>query len=284
VSSPGQPSGPRDDDDDEPFTIDTSVATPARVLDYLAGGDSNFESDRRLADSLGDTLPGGVDTARAAVRALSSFVTRAVRHLALEEGIGQFLNIGSAIPTARKIHEVAQQAAPSSRFVYVGDDPVVLAHAHSLRDSAPGGASAYVHGDVRDPEEIVRQAAETLDLTRPVAVMLVTTLNFVPDADDPAGIVGRLLRDLPPGSCLTIAHASHDFGAEGMIETAERLDEALSQTYVLRSRAEITRFFDGLDLVEPGLVQIDRWRPDSDRPVVPAGRPTPIYVAVGCTP
>jgi hypothetical protein len=284
VSSPGQPPGPRDRDDDEPFTIDTSVATPARVLDYLAGGDSNFEADRQLADALGDTLPGGVDTARAAVRALSSFVTRTVRHLAREEGIGQFLNVGSAIPTARKIHEVAQQAAPGSRFVYVGDDPVVLAHAHSLRGSAPDGASAYVHGDVRDPEAIVHHAAETLDLARPVAVMLVTTLNFVTDADDPAGIVDRLMRDLPPGSCLTIAHASHDFGAEGMIETAERLDKALSQTYVLRSRAEIARFFDGLDIIEPGLVQIDGWRPGGDRPLAPAGRPTPVYVAVGRKP
>ena len=280
---PDQPSSPSDQDGD-PFAIDTSVAYPARVHDYLAGGDSNFAADRELADALGETLPGGIDTARTAVRALGAVMRRTVRHLAGEEDVDQFLNIGATIPTARKIHEVAQQAAPGSRFVYVGDDPVVLAHAHTLRGSAPEGASAYVHGSLRDPQAILQQAAETLDLRQPVALMLLTTLNFVPDADDPFEIVARLLQAVPSGSYLTIAHASHDFGAEGMIEAAERLDKALEQPYVLRSRAEIARFFDGLDLVDPGLVQIDHWRPHDDSPVPRTERPTPIYVAVGRKP
>ncbi len=280
---PDQPSNPRDQDSD-PFAIDTSVAYPARVLDYLAGGDSNFAADRELADSLSDALPGGIDTARAAVRALGAFTGRTVRYLAGEVGIRQFLDIGVTIPTAKNVHEVAQQAAPESRFVYVGDDPVVLAHSHSLRRSAPVGVSAYIEGSLLDPQAALQQAAETLDFDRPVAVMLVTTLNFVADCDDPYGIVASLLQGVPSGSSLTIAHASDDMGAEGMTEAAERLDKAIRQPYVVRRRAEISRFFDGLDMVDPGLVQIDLWRPAENRPVPHTERPTPIYVGVGRKP
>jgi hypothetical protein len=271
-------------EDDGPFAIDTGVAYPARVLNYLAGGDGNFAADRQLAEDLGDALPGGIGTARAVVRSLGAFMGRAVRYLTGEVGIGQFLIVGAAIPPARNVHEVAQLAAPGARFVYVGDDPVVLAHAHSLLSGAAAGVAAYVDGSLSDPEAILRRAGETLDFTRPVAVMLLTTLNFVPDADDPDGIVARLRAAVPSGSCLTIAHSSFDFGAEGMTEAAERLNKAIRQPFVVRSRTEIAGFFDGLDMAEPGLVQIDRWRPDESRPVPPTGRPTPIYVGVGRKP
>ena len=271
-------------EDDGPFAIDTGVAYPARVLNYLAGGDGNFAADRELAEDVGDALPGGIGTARAVVRSLGAFMGRAVRYLTGEVGIGQFLIVGAAIPPARNVHEVAELAAPGARFVYVGDDPVVLAHAHSLVSGAAAGVAAYVDGSLSDPGAILSRAGETLDFTRPVAVMLLTTLNFVPDGDDPAGIVARLLAAVPSGSCVTIAHPSFDFGAEGMTEAAERLNKAIRQPFVARSRNEIAGFFDGLDMAEPGLVQIDRWRPDETRPVPPTGRPTPIYAGVGRKP
>jgi hypothetical protein len=277
-----QPPGPRGDDD--PFAIDTDSATPARVLNYLAGGDVNFAADRELADELGDALPGGIDTARAAVRTLSAFMGRAVRYLAGEAGIAQFVNVGAGIPTVRKVHEVAQKAAPGSRFVYVGDDPVVLAHAHNLRTSDAGSVSTYVDGNLRDPQALLRHARETLDFGEPVAVLLLATLNFIPDADDPYRLVAELLEPLPSGSCLAIAHPSFDLGDEGMHKAAERLDKAIKQGYVVRSHDEIARFFDGLELAEPGLVQIDSWRPDGRPSAAPRDRPTPIYAGVGRRP
>ena len=277
-----QPPGPSGDDD--PFAIDTDTATPARVLNYLAGGDVNFAADRELAEQLGDALPGGIDTARAAVRTLSAFMGRAVRYLAGEAGIAQFVNVGAGVPTVKKVHEVAQQAAPGSRFVYVGDDPVVLAHAHTLRSSTGGNVSTYVDGNLRNPQEIIRHARETLDFDEPVAVLLLTTLNFVPDEDDPYGLVAELLEPLPAGSCLAIAHASFDLGDEGMHKAAERLDKAIRQDYVVRSRDEIARFFDGLELAHPGLVQIDSWRPYGRPSPAPQDRPTPVYAGVGRRP
>lgn len=268
-------------EDEGPFAIDIGVAYPARVLNYLAGGDGNFAADREVAEDLGEALPGGISTARAAVRSLGAFMGRAVRYLTGEVGIRQFLVVGAAIPPARNVHEVAQQAAPGARFVYVGDDPVVLAHAHSLLRGAEAGVTAYVVGSLSDPEAILRRAGATLDFAAPVAVMLPTTLSFVPDSDDPTGIVARLLAAVPGGSCLTIAHPSFDFGAEGMAEAAQRLDKGMRPPFVVRSRAEIAGFFAGLDMAEPGLVQIDRWRPDGSRPAGLPGRPTPIYVGVG---
>ena len=276
-----QPPGPSGDDD--PFEIDTATATPARVLNYLAGGDVNFAADREVAEEMGDALPGGIDTARAAVRTLSAFMGRAVRYLAADVGISQFVNVGAGIPTAKKIHEVAQRAAPGSRFVYVGDDPVVLAHAHTLRTSTSGSVSTYVDGNLRDPQAILRHARETLDFGEPAAVVLLTTLNFVPDEDDPYGLVAELLEPLPSGSWLAVAHSSFDLGDEGMHEAAERLDKAIKMPYVVRSYAEIARFFDGLEMAEPGLVQIDGWRPDGRPSPAPADRPTPIYAGVGRT-
>ena len=278
------PSSPNDHDRD-PFAIDGDVAHPARIQNYLAGGDDNFAADRDVVEHMGKVLPGGVDTARAAVRALGAFVGRSVRYLAGEAGVRQFLNVGATIPSDRNVHDVAQLAAPESRFVYVGNDPVALAKSHALRTGSPEGASAYLHGSLRDPQVILQQAAATLDLTLPVGVILPATLNLIPDDSDPHGLLARLLKGVPSGSYLVVAHAGDDFRAEGMPEASSRLKEALRDFWALRSHAEVARFFDGLDLVTPGLVGIDTWRPEPTRPSPsPPTRPTPIYAAIARKP
>ena len=278
------PSSPSDHDRD-PFAIDGDVPHPARIQNYLAGGDDNFAADRDVADRMSQALPGGIKTAQAAVRTLGAFVGRSVRFLAGEAGVRQFLNVGVAIPSARNVHNVAQMAAPDARVVYVGNDPVALAKSHCLQVGSDEGATAYLHGSLRDPPLILRQAADTLDLTLPVGVILPTTLNFVPDGDDPHGLVARLLKGVPSGSYLVIAHAGDDLEAEGMPEASARLSEALREAWSPRGHAEIARFFDGLDLVSPGLVPIDTWRPTAVAPTPsPPTRLTPIYAAVAHKP
>jgi hypothetical protein len=206
-------------------------------------------------------------------------MVRAVRHLARERGVRQYMNIGTPIPTADDVHVVAQRIAPESRIVYVGNDPVVLAHAHSLRKSTPDGVAAYVHGTLRRPDELLEQAAATLDFASPIAVMLLGTLAFVPDEHDPHGIAAKLQEALPAGSYLVVAHTTDLY--KGVTESAERLSEVLGSPFVVRPRAEITRFFDGLDIVEPGLVQIDQWRPDPEDPPPDLRYPVPILAAIG---
>jgi S-adenosyl methyltransferase len=268
--------------------IDTSVARPARVHSYLAGGDGHFAADREAVDRLAEVLPEGVETARRSVDTMAAFLQRVVRYLAGEIGVTQFLKLGTAVAQGEDIHEIAQDAAPAPavpRVVYVGSDPVVLAHAHALRRGSPEGTVAYVHGMLSDDEAILAQASETLDLTQPVAVLLPATLNFVPDENHPYRIVARLVAAIAPGSYIAIAHATHDPTREQRAEAAERFSKMLGEPYVLRSAAEIARFFDGLDLVGPGVGGIDRWYPPgSARSVPPPGRPVPIYGAVGRKP
>lgn len=268
----------------DPIEINTDVARPARVQNYLAGGDDNFAADREAATYAATDYPGGMDAARATVSSLAGFMVRAVRYLAGERGVRQFLHTGTPIPTAEDVHVVAQRVAPESRIVYVGDDPVVLAHAHSLRKSSPTGAAAYVHSTLRRPDELLEQAAATLDLDRPIAVMLLATLGFIPDEYDPHGILGQLLASLAPGSYVVLAHTANDIH-EGVAEAAERLSKVLGRRYVVRSHPDILRFLRGLDLVDPGLVQIDQWRPDPNQPPPPATEhPVPIYAAVASKP
>lgn len=261
----------------DPYAIDTSVAHPARIQNYLAGGDGHFAADRSAVDDFGSALPGGIADARASVRSLAAFMARTVNYLTVELGLRQFLNIGATVPTVKKVHEVAHQVAPDSRFVYVGDDPVVLAHAHKMRAETYEGATEYVHATIRDTELILKQSAPPLDLDRPVAVLLLATLNFVPDDEEPYRLLGDLLDALAPGSCVTIAHSSYDFNAEGMREASEKLREALQQAWVVRTYDEIAKFFDGLELVEPGLVAIDEWRPSESPPLPRSSRVVPIY-------
>lgn len=268
-------------DDQYPYAIDFSVAHPARVQSYLAGGESYFAADRDAAETMAAVLPSGIDTARGVLRVLGAFVGRTVRYLAGEAGIRQFLTIGAAPPGEKQVHDVAQEVVPDARFVYVSDDPVVLAESHAMRRGSSEGVTAYVHGGLVDLPAILERAADTLDLTRPVAALLVTTLNFVPDESDPRAAVALLVRALAPGSHLLVAHPSFDIAAEGMPEASARLSQALNVPWVVRSRDEIARFFDGLDMVEPGLVPIDEWRPDGGTPPPAGRRVPPIFGGLG---
>ena len=271
-----------DADDGNPFEIDFSVAHPARLQSYLAGGESYFAADREAADDMAAALPSGIDTARGVVRVLGAFVGRAVRYLAGDAGVWQFLHIGVGPPGKRNVHHVAQEKVPDARVVYVSDDPVVLAESHALRRGSPEGATGYVHGSLLDVAAVLEQAADTLDLDEPVAALLVTTLNFLPDESDPHAIVRRLMGTLVGGSHLLVAHPSFDISAEGMPEASARLSDALNVPWVVRSRDEIARFFDGLDMVEPGLVPIDEWRHDgAEPPPRPGRRVPPIYGGLG---
>lgn len=276
--------------------IDVSVAHPARVHNYLAGGNAHFAADREAVDQAAAVLPGGLETARRAVRAMAAFQARVVHHLAAEAGIDQFVKLGTVVPAGEDVHEIAQSAAAGTRVVYVGSDPTVLAHAHSLRQATPAGTTAYVHASVDEVEVIVEQVAKTLDWSRPVALLLLPApLNFVSDRSDPYGIVARFVSAVPSGSYLALGHTSAEVGSERMLEAAERFSKMLGEPYIVRSRDEIARFFAGLDLVEPGVVPIDQWRP-SEAPPPPgpssagsdpsaaARRPVPIYGALARKP
>jgi len=240
--------------------IDTSVAHVARVYDYWLGGKDNFAPDRAAAEAAMREDPNVVE----GVRGNRAFLARAVRYLAGPAGVRQFLDIGTGIPAADNTHEVAQDRAPRSRVVYVDNDPIVLAHARALLTSATEGATAYLDQDLRDVGEIVRAAAATLDFGRPVAVMLIGILHCIPDEDDPAGIIKRLMDAVPAGSYLAISHPANDLNDPGVRRLASRLNELMTMKLRFRSRAEVAAFFDGLDLVEPGLVRAPEWRPDRD--------------------
>jgi SAM-dependent methyltransferase len=238
--------------------IDTTVAHPARVYDYWLGGKDNFAADREAAERVLAVTPG----LRERVRANRAFLARATRYLAAEAGIRQFLDIGTGIPAANNTHEVAQAVAPDSRIVYVDNDPIVLTHARALLASGPQGATQYVDGDIRDPAPILRAAAGTLDFSRPVALMLLGILHLVRDDDDPYRVVADLLDALPPGSYLALSHPASDTNVAAQAEAQRRYNERVSTPQTMRTRAEVTRFFDGLDLVPPGLVYVHEWRPD----------------------
>jgi SAM-dependent methyltransferase len=242
----------------EPPGLDIRHAHPARVYNYWLGGKDNYAADREAAERAIAANPGIVTD----VRANRAFLARVVRYLAAERGIRQFLDIGTGLPTASNTHEVAQATAPTARVVYVDNDPIVLTHARALLASAPQGATAYLDADLRDTSAILRAAAQTLDFTRPVALMLLIILHLIPDADDPYGIVAELVRALPAGSYLVLAHPASDVRAARMAEMTRRVNERMSgPKATMRDRAAITRFFDGLDLLEPGVVQPQQWRP-----------------------
>jgi len=240
--------------------FDVTVAHPARVYNYLLGGKDNFAADREAAKQM---IAGGAKVL-VGVRANRAFLGRAVRFLAEEAGLRQFLDIGTGLPTEGNTHEVAQAIAPRSRIVYVDNDPIVLSHATALLKSAPGGACQYVQADIREPGKILAEAARTLDFSQPVAVMILMTLQYVPDADEPHQIVRTLMDAMPPGSYLAISDVARDLAADANVEAStERLNQRLGPVrQTIRSPEEIGRFFDGLELTEPGLVQLPQWRPD----------------------
>jgi S-adenosyl methyltransferase len=243
---------------DQPVQIDTTVAHPARVYDYWLGGKDNFAADREAAERVLAVTPG----LRYRVRANRAFLARVVRYLAAEAGIRQFLDIGTGIPSANNTHEVAQAAAPDSRIVYVDNDPIVLTHAKALLASGPEGATQYIDGDIRNPAPILRDAARTLDFTRPTALMVLGILHLVQDSEDPYRLVAELMDALPSGSYLAISHPASDIHVAAQAEAQKRYNERVSTPQTMRNRAEVTRFFDGLNLVPPGVVYVHEWRPD----------------------
>jgi hypothetical protein len=257
-------SGPAGADDPQPsVTIDTSVPHIARIYDHWLGGKDNFAVDRKAAEGAAAAFP----ALPLSARSNRAFLGRAVRYLAEEAGIRQFLDLGTGIPTGGNTHEVAQAVAPESRVVYVDNDPIVLAHARALLTSSPQGATSYIQADLRDTEKILAEAATTLDFTRPTAIMLVAILHCIPDEDDPAAIVKRLIDAVPPGSYLTISHPPRDQGQGMSAEVGERLNRMLPQGLTFRSKDEVEAFFTGLDLLEPGVVPVYQWRPDPDSTV-----------------
>jgi S-adenosyl methyltransferase len=261
--------------------IDTSVAHVTRVYDYLLGGKANFAVDREAAERAYAAWPGGLAGVRADARAHRALLGRVVRYLTGEAGIHQFLDIGTGIPKEDNVHEVAQRSAPEARIVYVDYDPIVLAHAHKLLTSTPEGACAYIYGDLRDPETILRKAADTLDFGRPAAVVLFGILHFFADSENPHAIVARLAEGLAPGSYLAISHLASDVHGEALAETFDRLNRQMSESVILRTQAEVARFFHGMDLVDPGVVQLPQWRPDPGQEAAQQGRPLPMWCAVG---
>ena len=248
--------------------IDPSVAHIARIQDYWLGGKDHFEADRVAGDEAVAQLPDMV----ASVRNTRAFLGRTVRFLAAEAGIRQFLDIGTGIPTASNTHEVAQGVAPACKVVYVDNDPMVLAHARALLTSSPQGQCAYIDADIREPEKILAAAAKVLDFTEPVAVVLMAVLQFVPDENDPHALVRRVVEAMPGGSYLVISHPAADIQAAAMAGMATTLNQLMAQRVKPRSRDAVTAFFDGLDLVEPGVIRCPEWRPD--RPEDAAGKST----------
>ena len=245
----GVPSGPQ---------FDTSIAHQARVYDYLLGGKDNYAADRAAAEATLKIYP----ELAFSMRANRAFLGRAIRYLAGEAGMRQFLDIGTGIPTAGNTHQIAQEIAPESRVVYVDYDPVVLAHARALLTSNEAGATDYIHADLRDTSAILAKASQLLDFSKPVAVTLLAILHAIPDFDDPHAIVATLLDAVPPGSYLVISHAASDLLGQ---ETVNNLDDVAGplwqQQFTYRTREQVARFFAGTDLVPPGMVRVEDWRP-----------------------
>jgi hypothetical protein len=235
--------------------FDTHVPNPARIWNYWVGGKDNFAADREAADKVLEAMPAMPLIARLVRR----FLIDVVYQLGDGYGIRQFLDIGTGLPTADNTHDVAQRAAPESRIVYVDHDPVVLSHARALLTSSAEGETDYIQADLRDTATIVAEAGRTLDLEQPVAVLLIAVLHFIPDADDPYGIVKRLMDAVPPGSCLVISHAASDIAAGATAEMARRYNERSPVSITPRSREQVARFFDGLDMMPPGLVPLSHW-------------------------
>lgn len=248
--------------------IDTSVSHSARVWDYWLGGKDNYPVDREVGDQIAGLLPDIVTHARAD----RMFLGRAVRFLAGEAGIRQFLDIGAGLPTADNTHEVAQRVAPECRVVYVDNDPLVLVHARALLASTPQGVTDYVHADLRDPGDVLAGAARTLDLTAPVAVTMLGVLWHVLDDDEAGSILGRLTGVLAPGSYLAIAHPTLEVTGEKMAAAIRYWNAHGTPPGRHRTPAELARLLDGLVLVDPGVVSSTRWRPEA----TPFGEPAPI--------
>ena len=257
---------------EEPPEIDTSVPHSARIWNYWLGGTDNYEADRAAGDQFLKAFP---DIAVIA-RATREFMGRAIRYLAAEEGIRQFLDIGTGLPSSNPAHEIAQQAAPESRVVYVDNDPVVQLHAQALLASGPDGATDFIEADMREPGKIIAAAARTLDLSRPVAVLFMGVLGHVTDDAEAVTLVSTLMNAVPSGSYLVLSDGTAIAGAEQGQAAQDEYNESGAEPYFLRSPAQIARFLDGFALVPPGLVSVTRWRPEET-----SSEPSPEVDALG---
>jgi hypothetical protein len=252
--------------------VDPSVPNVARVWNYLVGGRDNFETDRQAARQLIAAAPVMEHVAPAS----RAFLRRAVTYLAAEAGIRQFLDIGTGMPTAGNTHEVAQAVDPSCRIVYVDNDPVVLAHARAGLRSSPEGATSYLDADARDTKTIIAGASETLDFARPVGVIMIDILNFLEDAGD---VVSRLAAEVPAGSYLAAMQPARD---KRLSVAARRWNQLAPIPVILRDREQVVRWYAGLELVDPGIVEVHQWRPEPGEPGYPGGMP--LLGAVGMKP
>ncbi|MHC3467717.1 SAM-dependent methyltransferase [Streptomyces sp. 7R007] len=257
--------------------LNTGVAHNARVWNYWIGGKDNYEVDQQVGEHVAGMFPVIRDIARAD----RWFLGRAVRFLAEERGMRQFLDIGTGLPTADNTHEIAQRVAPDARIVYVDNDPIVLVHARTLLTGTHEGVTDYIDADVRDPDAILERAARTLDFGRPVAVMMLGILNFVLDVEEARDIVRRVMAAVPSGSHLALTHPTFDaeVGGEGQVPAMKFWNENATPPITARSGADIASFFDGLDLLEPGLVSCSQWRAESGSPAA-----VPQYGAVAVKP
>jgi hypothetical protein len=262
--------------------IDTTVAHPARRYNYWLGGKDNFQADRESGDAIAAAFP----SVRVAALENRAFMRRAVS-LLVENGVRQFLDIGTGIPAPNNTHEVAQAVAPESRVVYVDNDPIVLAHARALLNSSPSGATAYLEADVRDYRKILEhpELLRTIDLTRPVGLLLVALLHFIRDAEDPAGIVAGLMEALPSGSYLVLSHAASDhWSEEGLAKLLNPEAQAQHGALRPRSRSELASYIQGLEPVEPGIVSAADWRAENEPMPRPAADEVSINAVVARKP
>ena len=241
-----------------PTEVDHTVPHSARFWNYLVGGKDNFQVDRDLAAAISKELPQLAEGARAD----RGFLKRVVRFL-VESGIRQFLDVGTGLPTADNTHQVAQRIAPDARIVYVDNDPSVLAHARALLTSTPEGATDYLHADIRNPSDILERAARTLDFSRPVALLMLGVLNFVPDDDEAYGVVAELVAALPSGSYVALSHPTPEVDREAIERAVAMWNSGGAATLTIRTRQQLLGFFDGLELLEPGVVSDSLWRPDA---------------------
>jgi hypothetical protein len=252
-----------------PAGLDTTVSHSARIWNYWLGGKDNFAVDREAGDRVAEMLP----IIAIQARADRAFLGRAVRYLAGAVGIRPFLDIGTGLPTADNTHEVAQRVAPEARIVYVDNDPLVLSHARALLVSTPEGTCDYIDADLREPDKILAAAAGTLDFSQPIALMLFGVLHHIPDTGQAQDIVRTLVAALPSGSYLAVNHSTSAVSGAAMEDAVAHWNRVGTPTMTLRTPAEIERFFDGLELLDPGVVPCSQWRAE---PAAGGGPPDPV--------
>jgi hypothetical protein len=270
-------------DDGGPFAIDPDVPRLARIRNAISGGEANFAADRDVVKSLADATPTGLAGLQGVIEALQRFKTRAVGTVARESDVRQFLHVGTATSSTGMVHEHVLPLVPDAKIVYASYDTTTLAHVHALWKDAPDGAVAHVHSRFEEPQKILQGAAETLDFGRPIALLLPTTLNVLVDEVAQA-LIDALREALAPGSYVMLAETSLDIYAEGAADVVELLNAVLEEPYIARTRSEVAHHLEGFDLLDPGLVPIEKWRDDGDPPFLPAGQLIPLFGAVGRKP